>query len=102
VAICKDLKIYGVNATSEWKFEDGLEIFDCSGNKLNLNEYTLDAWKVLYLQSFNLSGNNISNITKFTFSRFSELENLEFSRNNISWIDGKAFDFTPSMAVLRL
>jgi Leucine-rich repeat (LRR) protein len=102
VAICKDLKLDGINATSEWKVEAGLEIFDFSGNKMNLNEYTLGTWKVFYLQSFNLSGNNILNITKFTFFGFSKLENLDLSRNNISEIDCEAFSHTPSMAVLRL
>jgi hypothetical protein len=101
-AICKDLKIDGINATSEWKFEAGLEVLDFSGNKLNLNEDTFGKWKALYLQSFNLSGNNILNITKFTFLGFSKLENLDLSRNNISWIDCEAFEHTMSLAVLRL
>jgi len=102
VAICKDLKLDGINATSEWKFEAGLEIFDFSGNKMNLNEYTLGAWKVFYLQSFNLSGNNILNIKKFTFFGFSKLENLDLSRNNISEIDCDAFESTVNLTVLRL
>ena len=102
VAVCKDLKIDRINKTWEWKFEDGLKIFDFSGNKLNVSLDTLGTWKVFSLQFFNLSGNNILNITKFTFSGFLVLENLDLSRNNISSIECEAFEFTPRMTFLRL
>jgi hypothetical protein len=54
-AICKDLKIQGINATSEWKFEKETEILDLSGNKLSsLDSDIFSAWDILNLLSFNL------------------------------------------------
>jgi Leucine-rich repeat (LRR) protein len=103
VATCKDLEIDGIDTAREGWFETDIEQLDFSGNKLSsINPDTFGLWNVLNLHSFNLSGNNILNITKFTFSGFSNLENLDLSSNNISWIDCEAFEFTPHMAVVRL
>jgi len=103
VATCKDLKTDGINTEREGKFEKEIEQLDISGNKLSsINPETFGIWNVFNLHSFNLSGNNILNITKFTFVGFLKLENLDLSSNNISRIDCEAFEFTPKMKVLRL
>jgi len=103
VATCKDLKIDGINMAKEGKFETEIEQLDFSGNKLSsINPNTFSIWNVFNLHAFNLSGNNILNITRITFSGFSYLENLDLSNNNISWIDCEAFEFTPRMTVLHL
>jgi Leucine-rich repeat (LRR) protein len=103
VATCKDLKIDGINTTKEGKFQNDIEQLDFSGNKLSsINPNTFSMWNVLQLHYFNLSGNNILNITKFTFYGFRKLDILDLSRNNLSWIECEAFDFTPNMSVLRL
>jgi len=101
VATCKGLKVDGINATSEWKFETGIETLDISGNKLNLSENTFAEWNVLNLHSFNISG-NILNLTKLTFAGFSKLDDLDLSRNNISWIDCEDFELITEITVLRL
>jgi Leucine Rich Repeat. len=94
------MKIDGINKTGEWRFESGIEILDFSGNKFSLlSEDTFSKWNVLNLHSFSLSGNNILNITHFTFFGFQKLQNLDLSGNTISWIECEAFELAVSMAV---
>jgi Leucine-rich repeat (LRR) protein len=102
VAICKDLKIDWINVEREKNFVSSIEKLDFSGNKLNLSDDTFAKWNILNLHSFNLSGNNIGNITKFAFVGFVELMDLDLSRNSLSSIDSKAFENTLNMRVLRL
>jgi Leucine-rich repeat (LRR) protein len=87
VAICKDLLILPGAET----FETNLTKIDFSGNKIISAVDTFSKWNVWFLHSLNLSGNRIMELEKFAFNGFTELEDLDLSRNNISFIDETAF-----------
>jgi Leucine-rich repeat (LRR) protein len=102
VAICRDLKISGLNLQRD-KFESELEKLDFSGNKLSsLTDRTFNDWGVLSLHSLNMSTNNIIDLKRYLFVGLTELQYLDLSTNNISSIDGEVFYSNQNLTCLRL
>jgi Leucine-rich repeat (LRR) protein len=101
VAICNNHSTNGTLKDGE-RFETYLMKLDFSGNKIIIDDTTFSKWQVFFLNSINLSNNNIKELINFAFTGLTQLEDLDLSRNIISYIDTTAFDATVNLSYLWL